>query len=60
MTERDWYDDSTAEQAKRTARMGWTAILGVTGLMGVAAIAAIVVCLAAAVGMVYVVMAITR
>ena len=45
MTERDWYDDSAAEQAERTARMGWTAILGVTGLMGVAAIAAIVVCL---------------
>ncbi|GAP48432.1 uncharacterized protein SAZU_3258 [Streptomyces azureus] len=64
MTERDWCDDSdydrAAEQTERMARMGWTAILGVTGLMGVAAIAAIVLCLAAAAGMFYVVMVITR
>ncbi|MFF7310670.1 hypothetical protein [Streptomyces sp. NPDC008137] len=64
MTKRDWYEDSdydrAAEQTDRMARMGWTAALGLTGLMGVAAIAAIAACLAAAVGMFYVVMVITR
>lgn len=64
MTDRDWYDDSdhasAVEQAEKIGRVGWTAILAAMGLMGVAAIAAIVVCLAAVVGMFYVVMVITR
>ncbi|WP_399886676.1 hypothetical protein ACGH7X_19535 [Streptomyces sp. BBFR51] len=64
MTDGDWYDDSDYESAvkrsERVTRVGWTAILGVTGVVGVAAIAAVVVCLAAVVGGVYVVMVANR
>jgi hypothetical protein len=59
MTNRDWYDDSdyesAVERAERMTRVGWKAIAGVTGLMSIATIAVAVFCLAAVVGMAYLV-----
>ncbi|MEV7689560.1 hypothetical protein ACFW1F_08425 [Streptomyces bungoensis] len=59
MTGRGGYDDGerVVEQAARMTRIAWTAIAGVTGLLGIAVLAAVVLCLAAAVGMAYVVAA---
>ncbi|MEU8832745.1 hypothetical protein [Streptomyces sp900116325] len=61
MNNRDWYDDgdytSAVEQAERMTRVGWKAIGAVTGLLGIAVIGVVVVCLAVAVAMAYVVVA---
>ena len=62
MTNRDWYDDrdyeSAVERAERMTRIGWRAIAGVVGLLGIGVIAVVVVCLAAVIGMAYVVVAV--
>ncbi|MGQ4419692.1 hypothetical protein ACN6LA_007236 [Streptomyces sp. SAS_269] len=62
MTNRDWYDDrdyeSEVERAERMTRIGWRAIAGVVGLLGIGVIAVVVVCLAAVIGMAYVVVAV--
>ncbi|MEU1706324.1 hypothetical protein ABZ478_13090 [Streptomyces sp. NPDC005706] len=62
MTDRDWYDDrdyeSAVEKAERMTRIGWGAIAGVTGLLGIGVIAVVVACLAAVIGMAYVVVAV--
>ncbi len=63
MTNRDWYDDSdyesAVERAERMTRVGWKAIAGVTGLMSIATIAVAVFCLAAVVGVAYLVVIVT-
>ncbi|MCX5313332.1 hypothetical protein [Streptomyces sp. NBC_00154] len=61
MNNRDWCDDgdykSAVEQAEHMTRVGWKAIGAVTGLLGIAVIGVFVVCLAVAVAMAYVVVA---
>ncbi|GGY29124.1 hypothetical protein [Streptomyces djakartensis] len=63
MGNRDWYDDSdyesAVERAGRMTRVGWKAIAGVTGLVGMVTIAVAVFCLAAVVGMAYLVVVVT-